>query len=341
MKSHLVTISTKTLIKLVAVVLLLWILYLIRDIILLFFVAVILASLIEPWANWCEKRRIPRPFAVLSIYAVLISVAVAVVVLLVPPIVRESHGLVKNVSTYWEATAEQFGNLQLFSTDFDILQRVQDMLVPSGDTVGKTLGSIAATISSVFGGIFSLVLVLVLAFYLVVAEESAWRWVRSFVSDEKQPFITRLITKIRKKLGHWLWAQIILSFIVGLLTYLGLLVLGVEYALVLGVIAGVMELVPYVGPVLAALPAIFLAFTQTGGWVLPIAVTALFIVIQQIENHLLVPRVMQKAVGLSPIISILAILIGAKLAGVVGILLAIPVATVAHVFIEEIRGSER
>ena len=340
MKPHLITISTKTILKIVVTVLLLWLLYIIRDIVLLFFVAVILASLIEPWAAWWEHRKVPRSLSILAIYVVLVGIAAAVVVLLLPPIVREGQGLVKNLNTYWEATAGSIGDLQHFSTDFNILERAKGLLLPSSGAVGKTLGGIIATVSGVFGGVFSLLLVLVLAFYLVVEEESAGRWVRALAPDHYQPFLTRLFKKMQRKLGSWLRAQLVLSLIVGVFTYVGLTILGVEYALVLALIAAVLELVPYVGPVLSAVPALFLAFTQTGSWTLPLAVLALFVVIQQLENDLLVPRVMQKAVGLNPVVSIMAILIGARIAGIIGALLAIPVATVIYVFTEQMK-SER
>ena len=340
MSEHsLVTISTRTIIKVIAVVLLLWLLYVIRDILILFFVAIILASLIEPWANWCAGKRIPRSFSVLAIYVVLVGLFSAVVVLLVPTILNESQNLVKSLTSYWEDVTGGVGNIGQFARDFDILSKIQEYILPTGDAVGKTIGNIVATVSGVFGGLFSLMLVLVLAFYLVVEEDSAWRWVRIAVPDHYQPFVSGVLIKIRKKLGQWLRAQLLLSLFVAVLVYVGLLALGVQYALVISVVAGVLELVPYVGPVLSAVPAIFLAFAQTGDFALPLAVAVLFGVVQLVENNILVPRVMQKAVGINPVISILSILIGARIAGIAGVLLAIPVVLVVSTFIEEVRSS--
>ncbi|MEK7102672.1 MAG: AI-2E family transporter [Patescibacteria group bacterium] len=322
MVPQVITISTKTILKVIVVVLLLWLLYIIRDILLLFFVAVILSSLIDPWATWCQSKRIPRAIAVIAIYIVLLGAVAGAVVLVVPTIVDESQNLVKSLGSY---------------TDFDILANIQKVLLPSSDAVGKTIGGIVATVSSVFGGIFSLILVFVFTFYLVVEDDAVTRWIRSLTPDGYQPFIVQMVNKMKKKLGLWLRGQLLLSLFIGTMVYLGLLVLGVDYALVIGLIAALMEIVPYVGPVLSAVLAIFLAFTQTGDWVLPVTVAVMFWVIQVIENNLLVPRVMQRAVGINPIISILSILIGAKLAGIVGILIAIPLVTVLSVFIEEMR----
>ncbi len=323
MAHQIITVSTKTILKVIVAGLLLWLLYIIRDIVLLFFVAVIFSSLIDPWATWCQSKRIPRAIAVIVIYVLLIGAVSGAMVLVVPTIVDESQDLVKSIRG--------------FSTDFDILTKIQESFLPSGDVVGKTLSEIIATVSSVFGGIFSLILVFVFTFYLVVEDEAITRWIRSLTPDGYQPFVVQMVNKMKKKLGAWLRGQLVLSLFIGVMVYLGLLVLGVDYALVIGLIAALMELVPYVGPVLSAVPAIFLAFTQTGDWVLPVTVAVMFWVIQVTENNLLVPRVMQRAVGINPIISILSILIGAKLAGIVGILIAIPLVTVLSVFIEEMR----
>lgn len=325
MTHQVITVSTKTIGKIILAGLLLWLLYTIRDILLLFFVAVILASLIDPWATWCQSKHIPRAIAVLLVYVLLVGLAVGAVVLVAPTIVNESEALVKSIRG--------------FSTDFDILTKIQETFLPSGEVIGKTLSDVIATVTSVFGGIFSLILVFVFAFYLVVEDEAITRFVRMLAPDEYQPFLAQLVNKMKKKLGAWLRGQLVLSMFVGLLVYLVLLALGVDYALVIALVAALAELVPYVGPVLSAVPAVFLAFAQTGGATLPIAVAVAFWIIQVVENNLLVPRVMQKAVGLNPIVSILAILIGAKLAGVVGILIAIPLVTVLSVFIEEMRAA--
>ena len=163
---------------------------------LLFFVALILSSLIDTWATWCQRKHIPRAVAVLVIYVLLIGAVSTAVVLLAPTIVNESQNLVKNLSASWEEIASRGGNLDQFSTDFDILSNIQRNLLPSGETIGKTLGSIVATVSGIFGGIFSLVLVLVFTFYLVVEEDAAARWVKLVVPDEYQPFVNQLFIKI-------------------------------------------------------------------------------------------------------------------------------------------------
>jgi predicted PurR-regulated permease PerM len=140
---------------------------------------------------------------------------------------------------------------------------------------------------------------------------------------------------MQRKVGLWLRGQLILSLIIFVLTYLGLLILDVKYALVLALVAGLAEFVPYLGPIIAAIPAMFLAFTQDG-LMFTLFVGALYYIIQLVENHIVVPKLMQKVVGLNPIVIIAVLLIGFRIASVPGAILAIPVATAAHVFIKDV-----
>jgi predicted PurR-regulated permease PerM len=143
-----------------------------------------------------------------------------------------------------------------------------------------------------------------------------------------------LFNRVQRKMGLWLRGQLILCLIIFALTYLGLSILGVKYALILALIAGLTEFIPYLGPFLGGVPAVFLAFTQSP--TLAIFVAILYIIVQQIENNFLTPKIMEKAVGLNPIVSIAAIMVGFSIGGVIGALLSIPVATAAVVVIQDL-----
>ena len=147
-------------------------------------------------------------------------------------------------------------------------------------------------------------------------------------------FLSELINKIQKKISSWLKGQIVLSLLIGFFVFISMMTLGVKYALVLALLAFLGEFIPYLGPVLAALPAILVAFIDSP--LKALFVFIIFVIIQQVENHILVPKIMQKAVGLNPLISILALLIGARLGGVMGVILAIPITTAIIVIISEI-----
>jgi predicted PurR-regulated permease PerM len=143
-----------------------------------------------------------------------------------------------------------------------------------------------------------------------------------------------LIARMQEKIGRWLRGQLLLSLIIFLMTYAGLTILGVRYALVLALFAGVTELIPYIGPFIGLVPALFIALTQSP--IVALGVLVLYIIIQQLENYVIVPKVMQRAVGLNPIVIIVAMLVGAKMAGILGIILAVPVATALSVAVGDL-----
>jgi len=337
-----VNISTRTVLKILGVFLALYILYLVADILLLLFVALILAALIDPFADWFQKHKIPRALAVLVIYIVLFGILTGAILLLVPIISHDLPQLMDNIggfwtnlqdNAWWQKIVDGIQNVQNTLTSYGV--NVQEGVSPASAGVESTLSGVFSTISGFFGGVFSLVLVLVLTFYMVVQEDPLKKILRSIIPDEYIPWCARLMKHMRDKLGAWMRGQMILSLIIGVLVFIGLSILQVKYAVLFGMLAAILEFIPYIGPVLAAVPAIFLAFGQ-GGFIKLVFVLLMYIIIQQLENHLLVPKVMQKAVGLNPVIIIVAILAGAKLAGVLGVLIAIPVATVLSVFVQDV-----
>jgi predicted PurR-regulated permease PerM len=155
----------------------------------------------------------------------------------------------------------------------------------------------------------------------------------SIVPQHRHAHAARMIDKIQHKIGMWLIGQLILSSIVFLVSWLGLYLLGVKYAMVLAILAGFCELIPYVGPFIAAIPAVFFAFVQNPP--LAIAVAVLYLLIQKTEGYVLVPKIMQKTVGVSPVFILVAILIGLKLAGIYGVFLAVPVVAGITVYLQE------
>jgi len=197
----------------------------------------------------------------------------------------------------------------------------------------KAAEGIFSTVSGIFGGIVSFFIVLVVTFYMVVEEDSMKRIVWSLAPPRNQPYIMQLINRMQRQIGYWLRGQLILMFLVGFLTWVGLLFLMPEYVLALGLIAGVTEFVPYLGPMLGAIPAVFLAFTVSP--FLALLVVILYLIIQQVEGNILVPKIMERAVGLNPIISIAVLMAGLVLGGIIGGLLSIPVATALSVFLKD------
>ena len=188
-------------------------------------------------------------------------------------------------------------------------------------------------IINIFGSLITFVSVLVIVFYLLLEVEAIKKIIQSVTPNKFQTYTTQLFVQAQNKINFWLKGQIILCLIIGILTYIGLLILGVKYALLLALIAGVFEIIPYLGPILGAIPAVFLAFTQNP--FTAFLVILLYLIIQQLENSILVPKIMSKTIGLNPIIILIVFLIGGKLYGLIGALLAIPIATALSVLIKD------
>ena len=332
MKNYTINISTGTIMKLLIFFLIISFLYLIKEVILLIFVALILASAFDPWVDWFQSKKIPRGLAILVIYIVLVSVVSLVFVLMVPPISKEISQLSENVPLYYEKVVNGFNAFQ-GKTEINAQSQLQQGLSNIGENLPSTISNVFSTIFDVFGGIFSVLLVLVLTFYFTVQEEAMKHSIRSLTPSRFQPYLLRLYGRIQLKMGQWLRGQLILSAVIFTLTFIGLTILGVNYALVLAFVAGLFEIIPFIGPWLAAVPAIFFGFLQSP--IMGVSVIILYIIIQELENHLIVPKVMSKAVGLNPLIVIIVILIGARLSGITGALIAVPVATAISVFLKD------
>lgn len=333
---QIVSISTSTFIKILLIALLLWVGYLILDILILLFVALILASLIDPLADWFQKHKLHRGTAVIIVYVILLGLLALIGLILVPAAVTQFSQLSANFGHYWTKALSEMANFKDFLDRYGLLDNLTNYLPSALQSSSETVQKVIGSVFGFFGGIFSLILVLVLTFYLVVEENGIKKFIRVVAPESQREYLSGLWERIKEKLGMWLRGQLILDLVIGVLSYIGLLALDVQYALILGIMAGLFETIPYAGPIFTAIIAVFITFLQTGGWLKPLMVAIVFLVIQQLENNFLVPKVMKKAVGLNPVISILALLIGFRLIGVVGALLAIPTVTLLTIIWSDI-----
>ncbi len=329
-----INISTRTFVKAVFIVLSLWFLWFIREVVAIFIASIMLASLIDPFADWFEKKRIPRGLAVLIVYTFLIAVMAMIFILMIPIVAQQIVQLLSNLSGSYSDVAEYLGRFQAFSEAHGFSENINSSLQAVQQSITSWVSSLFTTVKGFFGSIAALAIVLVLTFYMVVEEESMRKYFKGIAPAEYKPFIAQLLNKMQKKIGAWLRGQIILGVFVGSLVYIGLKFLGVEYALLLALIAAIFEIIPYVGPVFSLIPAVIIGFAQSP--MIGVGVVILYLIIQQIENNLLVPKIMQKVTGLNPVVSIAALLVGIKVGGVVGAILAIPLATMIVVAIEDV-----
>jgi predicted PurR-regulated permease PerM len=334
-QSQTINISTSTILRVVLILLALIFLYLIRDILMVVFVAVIIAAAINGPVSWLQRHKVPRLLGVIFVYLLLFLLLALIVTLVFPPLAEQ----IKQLAVHFPEFMEKIGlSVQEWWSKYRIEGGLQTLLDRLSSKLTQATSSVFATIIGLFGGLISAIIILVISFYLAVQEKGAKRFLVSLTPSEHQLYLSGLIERIESKIGGWLRGQLLLMLIVGLLTYIGLYLLGVKYALTLALIAALLEIIPYIGPILAAVPAVILSFFQSP--FLALLVVILYIVIQQLENYVLVPQVMKRAVGLNPVIIIIVMLIGAKLAGILGIILAVPLAAAVTEFLKDFQKRE-
>ncbi|MBT4850055.1 AI-2E family transporter [Candidatus Parcubacteria bacterium] len=337
MSSRSVSISTDTIVRVILILLVLGFLYLIKDVLALFFVAIILSSAFDPLIDWLQLRKIPRALSIVGVYVVFLAIIGGAIFLLIDPIGDQVKDMSRAFPEYYVKITEGMQRLQSIDTSA-VPETVSTNIGDITKGLSQAGSSIFNLLTSIFGGVISFFMVLVITFYLTVEEEGMKKFIQSIVPSKHRPYTAKLISDIQHRMGYWLRGQLILSVIVFLMVYIGLSALGVEYALILALVAGIFEIVPFLGPWISAIPGVFFAFSQSPA--LAIWVAILYFVVQQIENNLIVPKVMGKTTGLNPLVVILAILMGARIGGIVGALLAVPVAIAIAVYFESVLGSK-
>lgn len=341
-----ISITIGTVIKVVFVLLMLYFAFVIKDLILVILTSIVIASAIEPGTRWLVSKRLPRIVSVLFIYVVVILVFASLLYFFLPPLISDMTTFINSLPDYLEVIAINAGQIQEIPAVTKFLGSLSDSF-QSGNvfsTVGRgfsgaTFGFLT-TVTTVFGGVMSFVLIIVISFYLAVQEDGIANFLKIIVPIENEKYITDLWRRSQRKIGLWMQGQLILGIIVGVLTYLGLSILGIENALLLAFVAAVFELIPVFGPILSAVPATIFGFIQ-GGPTLGFLVIGLYIIIQQFESQLIHPLVVKKIIGIPALIAIVALIIGAQIAGFLGIILSVPLAAVLMEYLNDVEKSKR
>lgn len=319
-------ISTYTIIKFILIVLFFVLLYLVRQVLYILLFAIIVAAAVNPFALWLDKKRIPRILGILVLYLTVFILVVFTLTLVIPFVSQEVGQLTEDLPRFIAKITASLETIKGETGAFNIIGQLQGLLDAFSQFLQESSQSAVGLIVNVFGGVISFFGVIVISFYLSVMKRGIDTFLSSIVPDKYEKYILDLWHRSEKKLGRWFQAQLLLSLVVGLLTFVGLSLLHVKFALVLAGLIMVLELVPNVGPVLSAIPAAAVGFFQSptlGLWVI-----LLYIGIQQFENHVLTPLILGKTLGINPVVVIISLLVGFNLAGILGMILAVPVATV-------------
>ncbi|MCF7795912.1 AI-2E family transporter [Patescibacteria group bacterium] len=321
-----VDISFSFLFKILIIVGIGVLIFYLRSVIGILFLSIFLTMIISPFADKMqEKRGFPRWLSILVVYLLILSVVSVAVGMLIPTLAKElilfsnkipdmANGIISNLSP-----------------------GIQSAITSSLSDLASKLSSQTTSIVSKFGGILGglgqALIVFVISFYMSIEEKGIEKFIKSVTPKKHTEKTIQLLKKIQDKVGGWVRGELILILIIGVLSYIGLIILGVNYALLLAIIAGLTELIPYIGPWIGAIPAILIGFTQSPGKAIMVAI--LYIIIQQLENALIVPKVMNKSVGLHPIVIIIVIIIGMNWFGILGALIAVPVTAMIQIIASE------
>ena len=301
-----IEISHKTIIFAVGFVLALWFVWQVKNILLTVFVSLILMTALNPLVDLLEKWRVPRSVAILIAYIILWLLIGLGIAGIIPPLIDQTRHLIVRLPV-------ALSHIELFNSNQQAI--TQELL----SQIGTLPENLLKFTFGIFGNVLALFTTLVITYYLLLER-------KQLISKYLNARVSKTILEIEKRLGGWVRGELFLMFAVGTLTYAGLLFLGIDIALPLAILAGILEIVPNIGPVISAVPAVLIALTLNP--ITAIATASLYFLVQIVENNLLVPRIMQAAVGVNPLVSILGLMIGFQLAGPAGAVLAIPLVIV-------------
>jgi predicted PurR-regulated permease PerM len=324
---------------LISVILGFWFLYRFNQVVFILFIAIVLGTVIRPLIAWLHRQGLPRIAGVILVYFLLLTAIIGFALLLFPLIVEQGTTIAAAAPGYYQSLRERMIDdpNQWIVRLSEFLPATLPSLQPrtaqqTGQEVIASAGQALAYVSSVAKGIFTAIVILVLAFYWTL---DGPRTIQSFlllVPQNRRESTGELISAMESKIGFYIAGQGLLCLVIGIMALFAYLLIGLPNALVLALMAGVMEAVPMVGPLLGAIPAGLVALSIAPDKLVWVIVAT--VVIQQLENSLLVPRVMRKAVGVNPFVTLLALFAFSSLFGIAGALMAIPMAAIIQLLLE-------
>lgn len=331
-----IEVAFSTMLKAALLIILLWLAWLLRDIISVILISIVIASSVEPLNHWFKRYGIPRVLGVIFIYLGAFAVFSTIIYLVIPPLLGDIIGFINGLPGYIENILGPKGPVYAFfpgapAAFSDIIKGIAASLEAQISAFSQGVFSASA---SFFGGIISFVLLIVISFYLSVQEHGIENFLRIITPLKHEEYILDLWQRSQRKIGRWLQGQMLLGALVGVIVFLGLTILDVKYALLLSILTAVFEIIPIFGPIMAALPAIAIASVQSP--LLGLLVLLLYVLVQQFENHLIYPLVVRKTVGVPPLLAIISLVVGAKLGGLVGIILSVPAAAVLVEYLNDV-----
>lgn len=326
-----ISVDTGTLVRIVLFALGIFLLFKLSNIILIILTSIVIASFIEHVVRRLERRKIPRTVTVVLLYVLIIGLFTLLSYFFLPILVKEVSSLVELIgklfakSTFLDSVPlDTFTNTKTFFDQLSSSASSSEFVRNTQLFLGKLSTGVGNTIGTFFGSVANIVLIAVISFYLSIQEKGVENFLRIITPVKNELYVISLWQRTERKIALWIRGQMLLGLIVGAILFIGLSIIGVKYALLLAVLAALSELIPY-GLLLAFIPTVAIAYSEGS---LPIAgwTILLYAIVQQLENYVLVPVIVKRSIGISPLVVIIALLVGATLAGFWGVLLAIPTA---------------
>jgi len=304
---------------------LIWVLYLARGVLWPFVLALLLVYLLTPLVDYLTDKKFPRVAATFCAYIVLFSIFTLIMLVVIPRLVDAFQEISSELPQYIDATKKYAASLQEKYRGLRLLLEREELTDWIFQGIGALTGKVAQSIVKVPAGIFLFILSLIVSFYLLKDARKIRSALIDYIPKEYRKKVSEFLTDVDKILGGYIRGQLIIAAIIGISTGIGLFLLRIEYAFVLGTVAGVFNVVPYFGVVVSIIPALSLVLIKDpfSAWTF-LWVILLFIGVNQVEMYFLAPRILGREVRLHPVAIIFAIVVGGAALGMLGILLAIP-----------------
>lgn len=307
-------------------------------ILLPFFVAIILAYILNPMVEFLENRRIPRCLGILLIYAVFFTLALVFSVTTIPALISELQKLGEQIPEYTRQFQRFLLTMQQDYQRINIPDNVREVLdrniIVLQENVLGLLERVTGTVLGIFSHLFTILVIPLLVYYILRDMDSLKRSTVMLFPRQYRKWVAAMGSEMDRTLGAYFRGMLLICFLVGLLTYLGLFLVGVEFALLLGIISGITNIIPYFGPLIGAVPAVLIALLESPA--LALKAMLVLVIVQQLESQVIAPQILGRSLGLHPLLVIFVLIIGGKFFGLAGLIFAVPFTAMLRIFFKHV-----
>ena len=328
-------VSWETIIKIFTAGFVFYILFLARDIVVWFFFALVISLLVEPAINFLRKIKVPKVLAVILIYASIFGLFGLIIYLVAPIFIFEIEQLSQNIPDYFKKLNPIFQILGI-----DVANNFEDFTVPLVSLLQESSKSIIKSLFVFFGGIASTILIFAFAFYISLEDRGLEKFLSLLLPKKYEHYIISLFEKAQYKVSGWFGARVLTCLFVGATSFIVFFLLGIKYAFILALISGVLNFIPYIGPLITGILAV-LFVGVSNSWLVALYVVIALYSIQAIENNIVSPLLMKKFLDLPPVLVLISLLVGGTIFGILGMIFVVPVFGIVYEFLKEFLEKKR